>query len=339
MTRVLLTGATGFIGAHAVDALVAGGHEVHAVARRGGKPRDGVVWHEADLLEPGAAERLSGDSQASCLLHLAWYAVPGSFWTARENERWIDASLRLLRAFGEAGGRRAVMAGTCAEYRWGVDMLREQDTPLGPATALEPATLYGACKHATHVAASAVAGQLDVSLAWGRIFFLYGPGEPTGRLVSSVVRSLLAGEEVATTDGHQRRDFLHVADVAGAFVTLLDSHLTGALNIASGKAVPVRDIVELIEQAAGVHERVRFGALPTRPDEPDVIAGDAQRMREELSFRPTIGLEQGLAETVAWWRSGAGTAHVSGASGKEGNLAAMDGRKQKPDPHRPSERA
>jgi nucleoside-diphosphate-sugar epimerase len=318
VTRVLVTGASGFVGAHAVDALLAGSHEVHAVARRGGAPRDGVVWHEADLLERGAAERLTAAAKASALLHLAWYAVPGSFWAAAENERWIDASLRLLRAFGAAGGRRAVMAGTCAEYRWGVDVLRERDTPSGPATALEPATLYGACKHATHIAATAVAEQLDVSLAWGRIFFLYGPGEPTGRLVSSVVQSLLAGEEVATTDGHQRRDFLHVADVAGAFATLLDSPLTGALNIASGEPVPVRDIVELIEQAAGVPGGVRFGALPTRPDEPDVIAGDAQRMREELGFRPIIGLEQGLAETVAWWRSGAVRGSRVGSLGKGG---------------------
>lgn len=303
MSRVLLTGASGFIGAHAVDALLAGGHEVHAVARRAGTAREGVVWHEVDLLEPGAAERLVGAASTISLLHLAWYAVPGRFWTASENERWIDASLRLLRAFGEAGGRRAVMAGTCAEYRWGGEVLREQDSPLGPATRLEPATLYGACKHATHVAATRVAEELGVSLAWGRIFFLYGPGEPPGRLVSSVVRGLLAGEEVPTTDGHQRRDFMHVADVAGAFAALVDGCLTGAVNVASGEPVPVREIVTLIEQAAGTHERVRFGALPTRPDEPDVIAGDPRRMREQLGFHPTIELEQGVAETVAWWRA------------------------------------
>jgi nucleoside-diphosphate-sugar epimerase len=318
MSRVLLTGASGFIGAHALDALVARGHEVHAVARRAGAPRNGVVWHEADLLEPGAAERLTRAAQAGGLLHFAWYAVPGSFWAAAENERWIGASLRLLRAFGEAGGRRAVMAGTCAEYRWGAELLRDQDTSLEPASSLEPATLYGACKHATHVVATAVAEQLGVSLAWGRIFFLYGPGEPSGRLVSSVVRGLLAGEDVPTTDGRQRRDFLYVTDVASAFVALLDSQVTGALNISSGEPVAVREIVELIEQAAGVHERVRFGALPIRPDEPDIIAGDARRMREELGFRPAIGLEQGLADTVAWWRAGSRGDSRIGSLGKGG---------------------
>ena len=297
MSRVLLTGATGFIGSHALDSLLASGHRVHAVARTAGAARDGVVWHEADLLAAGALERLADGAQASSLLHLAWYAVPGRFWAAQENERWIDASLRLLRAFGEAGGRRAVMAGTCAEYRWGDPVLREQDTPL------EPATLYGACKHATHVVAAAVAKELELSLAWGRTFFLYGQREPSGRLVSSVIQGLLAGEEVPTTAGLQRRDFMHVADVARGFTTLLDSSVDGAVNIASGEAVAVRDLVELIEQAVGVTDRVRPGALSARAGEPEVIVADVRRLHEEVGFRPAIGLERGISETVAWWRA------------------------------------
>jgi nucleoside-diphosphate-sugar epimerase len=234
--------------------------------------------------------------RASHLLHLAWYAVPGDFWTAPENERWIDASLRLLRAFGEAGGRRAVMAGTCAEYLWGADALNERDTPL------EPATFYGACKHATHIAATAVAEELDVSLAWGRIFFLYGPGEDATRLVSGVARELLAGNEVRTTDGLQRRDFMHVHDVAAAFVALLESDVLGAINIASGEAIQVRELVALVAEQTGGAERVRFGALARRTGEPEVIAADVKRLANEVGFRQTIGLERGIADTVAWWR-------------------------------------
>jgi nucleoside-diphosphate-sugar epimerase len=296
VTRVLLSGASGFIGAHALEVLLARGHEVHAVARRAEAPRAGVVWHEADLLAPGAAERLAREVRAERLLHLAWYALPGSFWSAPENERWIDASLRLLRAFGESGGSRAVLAGTCAEYRWGAEVLRERDTPL------EPATLYGACKHATHVAGSAVAEQLGVSFAWGRVFLLYGPGEPPGRLVSSVARGLLAGVEVPTTDGHQTRDLMHVRDVASALVALLASDVRGAVNIATGDPVEVRRLVTLVAQAAGGLERVRFGALPARAGDPEVIAGDPSRLREEVGFRAAVGLERGIAETIEWWR-------------------------------------
>jgi nucleoside-diphosphate-sugar epimerase len=296
---VLLTGASGFVGRHALDALVEQGHEVHAVARRAGALREGVVWHEADLLQPGSAALLVADAAPSHLLHLGWYAIPGSFWTAPENERWIDATLRLLRAFGEAGGKRAVMAGSCAEYAWGEDILRERDTPL------EPATLYGACKHATHVAAKAVAAQLGVSFAWGRIFFLYGPGEHPDRLVSRVARGLLASEEVPTTDGHQRRDFMHVRDVAGAFVALLLSDVEGAVNIASGEAVAVRDVVTMIAKEVGGLERVRFGALPQRPGEPPAITGEAGRLMGKVGFARTFGLSDGIVDAVAWWRRAA----------------------------------
>jgi nucleoside-diphosphate-sugar epimerase len=294
--RVLLTGATGFVGRHAFEALVEQGCEVHAVARHPGPPREGVFWHEADLLDPAALQAVVDRAQATHLLHLAWYAVPGSFWSAPQNERWIDASLRLLRAFGEARGRRAVLVGTCAEYAWGSECLSEHTTPL------EPTTLYGACKHATHIAAAALADQLDVSLAWGRIFFLYGPHEPPGRLVSGVASTLLAGEEAPTSEGFQRLDFMHVRDVAAALLSLLRSDVLGPVNIASGEALPVRDLVAAIAEHAGGIERVRFGAREERPEEPPVILGDSTRLREEVGFTPSIGIAQGIAETVAWWR-------------------------------------
>jgi nucleoside-diphosphate-sugar epimerase len=311
VSRVLLTGASGFIGRHVTDVLLAQDHEVHAVARRAGVRRERVTWHEVDLLELGAAEGLAHSLGATELLHLAWYAAPGRFWSAPENERWIDASLRLLRAFGEAGGRRAAFAGTCAEYVWGERILRERGTPL------EPATLYGACKLATHAAATAIARQLGVSLAWGRVFFLYGPGEDPGRLVSGVARGLLAGEEVPTTDGLQQRDFMHVGDVAGAFAALLAGDVTGAVNIASGEAVAVRDLVTMIAREAGALQRVRFGELPLRAGEPPVIVGDSRRLTEEVGFRPAMMLQAGIAETVAWWRERLLTEQRDGASARK----------------------
>lgn len=301
--KVLLTGANGFIGRYVLAALLEQGHEVHAVSRSKGALPEGAIAHEVDLLRPEAVEALVRGVQATHLLHLAWYAVPGSFWSAPENERWIDATLRLLRAFGEADGARAVLAGTCAEYAWGEPVLREHHTTLGPATPLEPATLYGACKHATHIAAEAVAAQLGISLAWGRVFFLYGPHEAPARLVSDVARGLLAGEEVPTTDGRQLRDFMHVRDVASAFVRLLNGDLRGSINIASGEALAVGDLVSLIAAETGGIERVRFGALARHEDDPERIVGDVGRLRGELGFIPAIELSEGIPETVVWLRS------------------------------------
>ena len=292
MSRILVTGAGGFIGREVVLRLLGEGHEIHALGRTPGEDREGLRWHSADLLAPGCARDITAAAEAEMLIHLAWYATPGSFWTAPENELWVSASLALLRAFAEAGGRRAVMAGTCAEYRWGEARLSEGNTPL------EPASLYGRSKQATHEAACLIAEELGVSLAWGRIFFLYGAREDPRRLVAAVARGLLAGEEVPSTSGTQRRDFMHVADVAGAFAALLASEVTGPVNIASGHAVPVREIVELIGRASGAPELLRIGALPQRAGEPDVIEGDDTRLRSEVGFHAQIGLEQGIAAVL-----------------------------------------
>jgi nucleoside-diphosphate-sugar epimerase len=278
VSRVLLTGASGFIGSHARAALGERGHEVLA-------PR-------VDLLQPGAAEELVRATGATHLLHLAWYAVPGKFWTAPENDSWVEATLRLLRAFYAAGGERAVGAGTCAEYDWSPGgVLSETDTPVRPATP------YGQAKAQTFAAASDLG-----PLAWGRIFFLYGPGEHPDRLVSSVTRRLLAGEEAPTTEGTQVRDFMHVADVAGAFAALLDSGVTGAVNIGSGVPVTVRELVEEVGRAAGRPELLRPGALPQREGEPPELVADVRRLRDEVRFTPHHDLKSGIAETVEWWR-------------------------------------
>lgn len=288
----MLTGATGFVGRHALSALVQAGHEVHAVARRRGPALAGVTWHEADLLD---GCQVVGDVSPEILVHLAWYAEHGKFWSSPENVRWVEASLALLRAFAATGGRRVVMAGTCAEYEWSRDLYHE-------SAPTRPATLYGAAKHGLHVVASAFAEQAGLSLAWGRLFFLYGPSEEPGRFVPSLVLLLLRREPAAMTEGSQRRDFLHVADAGSAFAALADSTVTGAVNVASGRAVALRELAGEIAQLLDGGELLRIGALPAPAGEPAALIADVRRLSEEVGWSPAIGLGDGLADVIAWWR-------------------------------------
>jgi nucleoside-diphosphate-sugar epimerase len=285
--RVLVTGATGFIGRHAVPLLAERGYEVHAVGSK-----------DADLLDPAAADALVNRVQPSHLLHFAWYAVPGKFWTAPENAAWVEASIRLLRAFANAGGERATISGSCAEYDWsGTGVLSERDTPL------RPVTYYGACKQALASVGGGFAAEHGIGFAWGRIFFVYGPYEQPGRLVSQVAEALVKGEPAPTSEGTQRRDFLHARDVAAAFVALLDSDVEGPVNIGSGDAVAVRDLVSLIGAAAGLPGLVRYGEIPQRPGDPPLIEADVGRLRDEVGWRPAVSLEEGIRETVEWWKT------------------------------------
>lgn len=296
MSRVLVTGASGFVGAHTLAPLLAAGHEVHAVST-GTAPPDApraVAWHTADLLAD--PESVVAEVEPERLLHLAWYAEHGKFWTSIENVRWVEASLALLRAFAAAGGERAVLAGTCAEYDWTVgDGVFGEDAPLGPAT------LYGAAKRGLHEVAQALAAEAGFQLAWGRVFFLYGPGEDERRLVGAVASALARGQRAATGAGTQTRDFLHVADAGAAFAALVDRDVGGAVNVASGEGRTLRDIIETLGAIAGRPELLEIGALPARPDDPDVLVADVTRLRE-AGFAPRIDLGRGLEEAVAWWR-------------------------------------
>jgi nucleoside-diphosphate-sugar epimerase len=292
--RVLVTGATGFVGRHALPALLDRGFEVHAVARR---PFDapGVVAHAVDLLDRRASEAVVAAVRPSHLLHLAWDVTPGRFWWDPANLDWVAASLHLYRAFASAGGRRVTAAGTCAEYDWRTGDC-EEDAPT------RPATLYGVAKEALHRMLATAAPRDAVSVAWGRIFFLYGPREAPERLVPSVVAPLLRDAPAAVGDGVAIRDFMHVRDVAGALVALLDSDHVGPVNIATGQRHAIRDVVTMIGAQIGRPDLVRLGARPTPPNDPPVLAASGQVLAG-LGFRPAFTLQTGLADTIAWWRS------------------------------------
>ena len=148
------------------------------------------------------------------------------------------------------------VAGTCAEYDWTQGLCQEGVTPE------RPTTLYGVCKKAMHDITMAFAAREGFSAAWGRVFFLYGPGEYKERLVPSVVRALLEGREAQCTHGKQVRDFLHVEDVARAFVSILASDVTGAVNIGSGEPLALRDLVMTVAKAVGREDLVRLGVPP-----------------------------------------------------------------------------
>lgn len=286
MNRLLVTGGTGFLGEPCARAA----HkkfEVKAVGSR-----------DADLLQPGAATRLIEAVRPSHLLHLAWTVIPGVFWESADNRRWLRASQELLLAFVRCGGIRAVTAGTCAEYDWSMGgILSESNTPTRPTTT------YGRTKLELYEWGNALGYANGVSVAHARLFWMYGPREHPVRLVPSVVNTLLRGEPALCSEGNQVRDFLHVDDIADALVRLVMSELHGAVNIASGLPIQVRDLVTCIGAETGRADLVRFGARPTPPDEPPMLVADVARLRTKLGWMPQVPLARGLGETVNWWEN------------------------------------
>ncbi|WP_020176001.1 NAD-dependent epimerase/dehydratase family protein [Methyloferula stellata] len=295
MKRVLVTGAAGFIGTRATAHLLAKGYEVHAIGRT--RPHDDrITFHFADILDIDATRKVMADLQATHLLHLAWNVTPGQYWTAAVNLDWVGASLHLVKAFVMAGGQRAVFAGTCSEYQWGSPRFFELQTPCIPAT------FYGTAKDALCRLLVGYGVNTGLSVGWGRIFYLYGPGEKPGRLVSDAIQALLRSTPFPTSPGEQMRDFLHVDDVAGAFAALVDCDVQGPVNIGSGMAVPVRTILEKIAALIGHAECLRFGERILPATEPAIVEADTTRLTREVGFLPRYGLDAGLADTIASWK-------------------------------------
>jgi nucleoside-diphosphate-sugar epimerase len=298
--RLLLTGATGFVGRALLDALDARGFSVHAVARTPGTALRRITWHPADLLDEAAARALVRDVRPEVLVHAAWYVTHGKFWTAPENEAWVEASTALGAAFAEAGGRRLIGLGTCAEYADSADA--GDDRPWREDRPLDPATPYGRAKARLAARWLAMPG---LSVAWARIFHLFGPGEAPGRLVPSVARALLAGEEAATASGRPVRDFCSTAHLGRAIAALAASGVTGPVNTASGEAIAIRDLVALIGEITGRGELIRLGRLPDRPNEVPYQVADTTRLREEAGFAERSDLRGDLARLLDLMRTAA----------------------------------
>src|SRR5262245_61218407 len=281
--RVLLTGATGFIGSHVACELLRRGHEVHAVVRPSSDHRRLRDFESSLRIWNGEMDHVPVESDVT--IHLAWYAVPGKYLTAPENRECLEASRRLL---GKVRGR-AVFVGTCFEHDLQLGVLRE-DSPTNPAT------LYAECKDALR---REVERRPDS--VWVRFFYQYGPWEDERRLMPAVMLGQLRGQPSKVSTGEQRYDYLHVEDVASAVCAVAESRLQGCVNIGSGTAPSVKEIVTKIAALGGRPELIQWGAYLSKPGEPMLIQCDNAKLRS-TGWTPKIGLDEGLRRTFEWWR-------------------------------------
>jgi nucleoside-diphosphate-sugar epimerase len=222
--------------------------------------------------------------------------APGSYLESINNYNWLISSLYLFHEFAKSGGSRAVYAGSCFEYDLRYGYCSENLTPTAPSS------YYGSCKLHLESIAEAFADKNSIDFAWGRIFYPFGPYEYPTRLVPSVINSLLKGETAPCTHGNQIRDFLHVADVAEAFVAILESDVNGIVNIGSGKPVSIKELVTQIAQLLGKEDDIRLGAIPSRKNEPPFIVSNSGRLKNEVGWHPAYSLEAGLMDTISWWK-------------------------------------
>jgi len=310
--RVVLTGATGFIGAHLAHRLRADGADLSlivrsavAAARRlpgldgnAGGPR----WIEADLtrreslraalraLRPRFVFHLAADTSGDRSPEHASTAVAVNF----------QGTVNLLDALDTSATEHVVTIGTAEEYGPGAVPFREDQAPL-------PLSPYSASKAAATAWCGMAHRAFGLPVTVLRLFLVYGPGQPPVHLIPQAIAAAQRGEDFATTRGEQTRDFIYVDDVVGACCLAATTPAAGGevINVASGEERTVRDVITRIYREVDGPGRPALGALPYREPEIWRYVGSNQKARDLLGWVPRIGFDEGLRRTVASYAAGA----------------------------------
>ena len=299
--KVLITGANGFIGSRLARLLVKTNFQVYALVRPNSnlsRIQDIVpqleLWH-GDLLDDEKLCNYLEQIRPDICLHLAWYAVPGKYLEARENLGMLNASLNLATKLAEVGCQKFIGIGTCIEYDTAFGYLSE-------FSPIKPTNLYAASKLALQQLLTQWGKTVKMELAWIRLFYQYGPGEDIRRLIPTVICSLLQSKPAQLTRGEQIRDYLHVEDVAAAIWAVAKSNLSGVVNVGSGKPVTVAEMALTVAQILGKTDLLDLGAIPYRTGDPMFICANNQLLLSQTDWSPKYALEEGLANTIMWWR-------------------------------------
>lgn len=289
MKRVLLTGATGIIGKEAIKPLLDSGFEIFAVSSKNQPSIPEVTWVKADLLDFSSIKDVFSKIKPQYLLHFAWDTTPGSYLESNFNFDWVVSSLEMLKQFKQNGGKRVVYAGTCFEYEF-------KDEPLKETDKFNPESTYAKCKKNLCELASLYCEKNDLSFGWGRIFYVYGHGEQEKRLTPHLINSFKADKEVVITCGSLLKDYMYTKDIAGAFVKFLDTEVKGCVNICTGEAVSIKDYAKLIASKLNKEDLLILKDEPC--NQPPVIVGDNSRLRNEVGYNIKYSHDSAIDEII-----------------------------------------
>ena len=235
--RVLLLGCTGEIGSRLTLLLLDSGFEVFGIRGARKCPITNALHSckQVDLLSE-AVDIGMDEIKPEILVHTAWVTTPSEFWISPKNYEWLNASKRLIECFESNGGKYLVVTGTCAEYAWGDQGDIDESSPELPSS------VYGKSKLEL---LNWLRGR-TLPFLWTRTFFQFGENEPTGRLIPSIIDSLLRGEEFVVERGNDIRDFVYVEDVSRVLHNLIIKRPSGVFNVGTGVGIRIQNLAEIL---------------------------------------------------------------------------------------------
>lgn len=307
---VVVTGATGFVGARVCRELGAHGARITAFHHEDGtgtwrlaEAAEAIRFVEVDLTDPVATRAALAEAAPVTVFHLAtYYAADNDVDLPSMIDVNVKAGAVLVAACrGIESLRMLVNVGTCAEYG-------DFRDPADESTPLAPNNVYASTKAAQTIVMGQLGRDLGVQLVTLRLYNMYGECEKPSRIVPHVILSLLRGQPVAMTGGEQAKDYTYVGDVAEALLAAgASSDAAGrVVNIGSGTTITMRRLVEEIARHfPGSEELLEFGAKPYREDEMWFQGTDTSTAEDLLGWRAATSLEDGIARVVGWYRGNA----------------------------------
>ena len=278
--KVLVTGATGFVGRHLVAALLARGCEIRAVARSLQKAQsmpwsNDVEFVSADL-HASDLDIAALTEGVDALAHLAWPGLP-NYRALFHFEHNLMADYRFIKGAVEAGVKQVLVTGTCFEYGM-------QSGPLSESSEPRPSNPYGLAKHTLHLFLQNLQQERPFTLQWARLFYLHGEGQNPNSLLAALDRAIDAGEpSFNMSAGEQLRDFLAIESAAGYLAAILQQRdFNGAINCASGQPVSVRALVEQRLRERNAALQLNLGHYPYPSHEPLAFWAVTERLQQLL---------------------------------------------------------
>jgi UDP-glucuronate decarboxylase len=293
MNKILITGASGFIGKNLIPFLQSERGNYYLLSRN---PDDTLSFPHlhtisCDLLDHQQVSEVMESIQPTHLLHLAWDLQPGSY-DNEENLKWLKASIHLLNEFQKNKGKRWITTGTCFEYDWSWGCCDELQTPL------HPDSLYGKTKKLLFDYSNVFCEHHQISCAWPRLFFLYGPYENKKRLFPDVIDSLLKNEPATIQNGAIFRDYMYVKDACRVLNELIFDEFNGAINICSGIPIQLSEIGKTIEEIMHSENLLRIH-YPEKVSQ-KIVYGGTRYLENLLTTPSQYSLKEGLEETIKW---------------------------------------
>lgn len=287
--KVLVTGATGLIGKELIEPLLESGFEVYAITIDDAVPCKGVTWVKGNLFDEDFIKNTFDTVKPEYLLNMAW-ATTGDYLRSDINYNFLCAGVNLLKHFKNNGGRRAIFAGTCFEYKFGNNNLKENNE-------LDvDKSVYTFCKHKLHEIAEYFCRMNGISFGYGRIFYVYGRNENKTRLTGMILDKLSHDQEVIIKSGTLIKDYMYSKDIAGAFVKFLDSNIEGVVNICTGKPISIKEFALEIENSMHKSGLIKF--QDEISNQPPVIVGDNLRLLNEVKYENKYSLKEALKEIL-----------------------------------------